>query len=160
MRKVLHLIKNGLIALTVLAGLAVPLNLPVAAHAQVPQESKDAACAGLGAASGQGCDESAGRSLRGLLATVINILSWIVGILAVIMIIIGGLKYITSNGDSNSISSAKSTIIYALIGVAVAALAQVLVRTVLAQVSPERAARERQSQACREALPPSEWDTC
>jgi hypothetical protein len=47
------------------------------------------------------------------------------------MIIIGGLKYVTSAGDSNSITSAKNTILYAIIGIIIAASAQFLVQFVL-----------------------------
>jgi hypothetical protein len=54
---------------------------------------------------------------------------------AVIMIIVGGLKYITSGGDSNNVSSAKSTIIYAIIGLVVVALAQFIVQFVLNKVT-------------------------
>ena len=62
----------------------------------------------------------------------------IVGVVAVIMIIIGGLKYITSSGDSNNVSSAKNTILYAIIGLVVVVLAQVIVRFVVtkADTSP------------------------
>lgn len=72
-----------------------------------------------------------GTDVNVAIRAAINILSIVVGVIAVIMIIIGGLKYVTSNGDSNSISSAKNTIIYALIGIVVVALAQALVRFVL-----------------------------
>ena len=48
-----------------------------------------------------------------------------------IMIIIGGFKYVTSGGDTNSIASAKNTIIYAIIGIVLAALGQILVHFVL-----------------------------
>ena len=65
----------------------------------------------------------------------ITVLSIIVGIAAVIMIIIGGFKYVTSGGDSTKISSAKSTIFYALIGLVVVALAQVIVRLVLTKAT-------------------------
>ena len=65
----------------------------------------------------------------------ITVLSIIVGIAAVIMIIIGGFKYVTSGGDSAKISSAKSTIFYALIGLVVVALAQVIVRLVLTKAT-------------------------
>jgi len=51
------------------------------------------------------------------------------------MIIIGGFKYVTSGGDSTKISSAKSTIFYALIGLVVVALAQVIVRLVLTKAT-------------------------
>jgi len=66
-----------------------------------------------------------------LIANIVNIFSIVVGIVAVIMIIIGGFKYITSSGDSNNISSAKNTIMYAIVGIVIAALAQVIVRFVL-----------------------------
>ncbi len=66
--------------------------------------------------------------------SAIDILSVVVGVIAVIMVIIGGLKYVTSNGDSNSISSAKNTIIYALIGIVVVAIAQSVVRFVLGKL--------------------------
>ena len=47
------------------------------------------------------------------------------------MIIVGGIKYITSGGDSGNISGAKNTIIYAVIGLIIVALAQMLVHYVL-----------------------------
>lgn len=62
---------------------------------------------------------------------VINVFSLIVGVISVIMIIIGGLKYITSGGDSGNITGAKNTILYAIIGLVVVALAQVVVKFVL-----------------------------
>lgn len=87
--------------------------------------------------SGGTCDSSNGDTVNNLVATVINIFSWIVGIIAVIMIIIGGIKYVTSGGDSNNISSAKTTIIYAIIGLVVVALAQVIVKFVLNRVTTD-----------------------
>lgn len=63
----------------------------------------------------------------GILTTVVEILSWVAGVAAVIMVLLGGLKYITANGDSNAISSAKNTILYALIGIAVFAVSQAIV---------------------------------
>jgi uncharacterized membrane protein len=73
--------------------------------------------------------------VSGLLRTVINVFSWIVGVIAVIMIIVGGLKYITSGGDSGNVSSAKNTILYALVGLVIVALAQFIVRFVLGQAT-------------------------
>ena len=69
--------------------------------------------------------------LNGLVAKVINIITVIVGIVAVVMIIVGGFKYITSGGDSNKVGSAKNTILYAIIGLIVVALAQFIVKFVL-----------------------------
>jgi len=68
-----------------------------------------------------------------LLTTIINIFSAIVGVIAVIMIIVGGLRYITSGGDSSKVGAAKQTLIYAIIGLVIVALAQLIVHFVLAQ---------------------------
>ena len=62
------------------------------------------------------CAPSAeGEGVEAILRKVIQIFSIIVGFVAVVMIIIGGIKYITSGGDSGNISGAKNTIIYAVI---------------------------------------------
>jgi hypothetical protein len=73
--------------------------------------------------------------LNDVITNIVNVLSVIVGIVAVIMIIIGGFKYITSGGDSGSITSAKHTIIYAIVGLVVVALSQFIVRYVLDQAT-------------------------
>jgi hypothetical protein len=78
-------------------------------------------------------DPTVGSRVDNIIHLVINIFSLIVGVVSVIMIIIGGLKYITSGGDSGNITGAKNTILYAIIGLVVVALAQVVVRFVLAK---------------------------
>lgn len=103
--------------------------MPATALAQ----TKEAICEGVGKTAGAtGCVGN--NSLDGIVKTVINVMSMIVGIIAVIMIIIGGIKYVTSSGDSNNVNSAKNTILYAIIGLVVVALAQVIVRFVLDRV--------------------------
>ena len=98
---------------------------------QVSAVGTDDVCAGLEGAGGGGCDSGTGPSVESTVQTAINIVSWIVGIIAVIMIIVGGAKYVTSGGDSNGIQSAKNTIMYALIGIVIVALAQVIVQFTL-----------------------------
>jgi hypothetical protein len=70
----------------------------------------------------------------GILTKAINIISIIVAIVAVIIIIIAGLKFITSQGNAQSINTARNQIIYAIIGIIVAALAQGLVALVLRRI--------------------------
>ncbi len=83
-------------------------------------------CTGVGAASGQsGCD--GGKGLGVNFKTIANTLIFLVGAIAVIMIIIGGLRYVLASGDSAALKSAKDTVLYALIGVAVSLLAYALV---------------------------------
>jgi heme/copper-type cytochrome/quinol oxidase subunit 2 len=73
--------------------------------------------------------------VNNLIHTIVNLLSAIVGIVAVIMIIFGGLRYITSGGNDSSVTGAKNTILYAIIGLIIVALAQVLVRFTLNKVT-------------------------
>lgn len=82
-----------------------------------------------------GTGEDPATSIEDTIQTVINIISIIVGIVAVIMIIIAGFKYITSNGDSGAVSGAKNTIIYAIVGLIIVALAQAIVRFVIGRIT-------------------------
>jgi|SRR3989344_3363110 len=74
-------------------------------------------------------------SLNNTITKIINILSVIVGVIAVIMLIFGGFRYVTSSGDATRVASAKNTLLYALIGLIIAALAQVIARFVLKQTT-------------------------
>ena len=74
---------------------------------------------------------NAESKVNGLIRTIINIFSLIVGVISVVMIIIGGLKYITSNGDSGNVTGAKNTILYAVIGLVIVVFAQLIVKFVL-----------------------------
>lgn len=117
-------------SLVLAAGLVGAAALPVSVSAQGASGSaRQAVCEGVN--QGGGTCNSNGAELEKVIATVIRILSLIAGIAAVIMLIIGGLRYVTSNGDSSSIASAKTTIIYALVGLVLVAAAQVIVRFVL-----------------------------
>ena len=64
---------------------------------------------------------------------IVNVFSVIVGTAAIIMIIYGGFRYITSGGSSERIGSAKTTLIYAIIGLVVVALRRYLYTSYSAQ---------------------------
>lgn len=70
----------------------------------------------------------------GVIVRVVEMLGWIVGFASVLMIIIAGIKFITANGDAASVKSARDTIIYAAIGVAVFASSQVIARFILSNL--------------------------
>lgn len=121
-----------LVLTAVMFGFSFGVLSTVTVHAQI--DPKGQACGALNAASGGAGDcttAPAGPNVDSTLKLAINLFSLIVGIAAVLMIIVGGLKYITSNGDSGNISGAKNTILYAIIGLVVVALAQVIVKFVL-----------------------------
>ena len=85
------------------------------------------------------CSSGTGRSpqesMNEMISQIVNIISVIVAVVAVIMIIFGGFKYITSGGDSSNITSAKNTILYAIIGLIIVALAQFIVKFVLGKAT-------------------------
>lgn len=85
--------------------------------------------------SSSNCETGSGGSVQTLASDVINIFSWVVGIVSVIMIIYGGFRYITSAGNDSSVTSAKNTILYAIIGLVVVAISQILVKFVIAKFS-------------------------
>lgn len=129
---------KGLSALLVI-GLAITCLAPAAptqAATRLFQGAVNEACEGTRlddtASSSTDCaDGQAGSRVSSVLKLVLNVFSWIVGIIAIIMMIIGGLRYITSGGDSNSVNSAKNTILYAAVGLVIVAMAQAIVRFVV-----------------------------
>jgi len=73
-------------------------------------------------------------SIEKLITTILNVFSAIVGSVAVIMVIIGGFKYVTSSGDSNAASSARNTVLFAVVGLIIVVFAQIIVRFVLQKI--------------------------
>lgn len=128
-------IKNVMLVAASLFAVAVPVMVPASAFAQADVQSNlcDGSNFQIDSNSGTStsCATQQGQGLNDLLKKIVNIISAVVGVVAVIMIIVGGFKYITSGGDSNNVSGAKNTIIYAIIGLVIVALAQVIVHFVL-----------------------------
>lgn len=63
--------------------------------------------------------------------SIVNAFIYVIGAVAVLMIVIGGFRYVVSGGDQGSITSAKNTILYAVIGLVVAILAYTIVNFVV-----------------------------
>lgn len=94
--------------------------------------SKNEVCKGLGeVVNDKTCTGDSGGSFDKLVSTLLNLFSTIVGVVSVFMVIFGGFRYITSGGDSSKVTSAKNTIIYAVIGLVVVAFSQILVKFVI-----------------------------
>ena len=70
---------------------------------------------------------------QGVITTIINTMLFIVGLLAVIMIIYAGIRFVTAHGDEKQVESARQTIIYSVVGLIVAILAYALVNWVFSQ---------------------------
>lgn len=70
----------------------------------------------------------------GLVKNIINFLLTAIAVVSVIMLIIGGFKYTTSNGDANQVTAAKNTIMYSIIGLVVAIFAFAIVDFVVKKI--------------------------
>lgn len=133
-------IKTLFIAVTAVFAFAAPALVPAAVYANAQDTIESGLCQGTSLDTGAtgNCSAQANDAqgkINTILTQVINIFSIIVGVIAVIMIIFGGLKYITSGGDSGNVSGAKNTIIYALVGLVIVALAQFIVHFVLGKAT-------------------------
>lgn len=139
-----HLIKLTVFLLSAIV--YINLYTPVAAQATTSfngplttvADSNDEACQGLGQLGGTRCQSQGGNpegKIDNLASKIVKLISYIAGIIAIIMVIIAGVRYTTSGGDSAKVGAAKSALIYALIGVAILALAQFLVHFVLTNTS-------------------------
>lgn len=102
---------------------------------------------GVNVAAGKD-DASKPRDLGSIVKSIINILSVVIGAIAVIMLMFGGFRYVTSAGNDTAVQSAKNTILYAIIGLVIVALAQVMVQFVLGSVGAsevDNASKSKQS---------------
>jgi len=126
MTKTIKNVIAGLLIVPVLA-FGVSLVSPVVSQVSAQESSVQ-----------KGIDASKGTGVPGelfgdgsIFTTIVNILLFLIGAISVIMLIIGGIKYTVSGGDSGQITSAKNTILYAIIGLVVAFLAFAVVNWVL-----------------------------
>jgi hypothetical protein len=71
----------------------------------------------------------------GIFRTITNVLLFLIGAISVIMLIVGGIRYVVSGGDSTAVQNAKNTILYAIVGVVVAILAYAVVNFVIGSFS-------------------------
>lgn len=133
-RKITNIVLSlGLLLGTVgaLAPASYALSPVAVGHGGIVADSRSDVCAGAGLAGANCGDQGAG--LTNVVKNVINILSIIIGITAVIMIILAGLKYVMSAGDTSAIASAKHTVLYAIVGLVIVAMSQVIVGFVLSK---------------------------
>jgi hypothetical protein len=126
--KLTQLIVSGMIALFGAVGLTTLSLAP--AHAAPPCNTPACQVKIGSNAAGAGSEKD---TLGDKVKIVINVLLFLIGAVAVIMIILGGIRYVISNGDSSQVTSAKNTILYAVIGLIVALLAYAIVNFVIKQ---------------------------
>lgn len=72
----------------------------------------------------------------GIFTTITNVMLFIVGAISVIMIVIGGLRYVVSGGNSSNVTTAKNTILYAVVGLIIAIMAYAIINFVISSFIP------------------------
>lgn len=137
-QKIKKFIVIGVASFTMLLpGLAVPA-IGGIAFADIQADlctGVDAAAAPTGASCATPTEGTGTSGVKAIAARIVTIFSIIVGAISIIMIIYGGFRYITSGGDSGKVGNAKNTLLYALVGLIIVALAQLIVRFVLTQTN-------------------------
>lgn len=120
--KISKLIKSTLCAFFCILGLSSLLYCPSYAEgvcdSTAPAEVKAAA----------GCNGNNNEdALRNVITNILNSIIGVTGLVAAIFVVVGGINYMTSNGDAGKVEKAKKTILYACIGIAICALAFAIV---------------------------------
>jgi bacteriorhodopsin len=114
--------------LTILA--MSPIATPVLVRANVAENLN---CGAAGSLDGSNCGSVTDGASR-INDTVTNVIVFfqvVVGLISVFFIIYGGLRYITSGGETGAVKSAKNTILYAILGLVIVLIAQFIVQFVL-----------------------------
>jgi hypothetical protein len=106
---------------------AVAITMSLAAAPVGAQINKGITAAG-------GAENTASVNVEGTVLSVVNWLLFAVGVIAVIMLIWGGIRYVISGGAADKVKDAKNTILYAIVGLIVAILGYALVNWVISIV--------------------------
>lgn len=120
----------------ILASVAVMLCMfAPALPAHAAEDVLGEACKAKGAASSAACSGKSTTNplvgANGVLVKVARIMSFLAGVCSIILILVSGLMYIMSNGDSSRINSARTTLVYAVVGLIIVGVAQGIVILVL-----------------------------
>lgn len=124
-----HFLTRIILSLAVVASVLAP-----AAPAFAGTNLFNQTCATPGAGTSTVCRTAGGDAItttNGVIHRVSVILAILAGAVAVIVMVVGGIRYIASGGDSEQVARAKRTIIYAIIGLAAVVLGQTIISFVL-----------------------------
>lgn len=127
----------------ILTGLLIVPMLALLVGLSLPMDVSAAECVSgtYDIATGAVCGQGSGTSGQlfgpgGLFTIIVNVALFIIGAICVLMLIYGGIKYTTSAGDEKAVTSAKNTILYAVVGIVIAILAYALVNFVISALMP------------------------
>ena len=129
------MIRHLIITLSLVAGLSF---MAAPAPAQAADLFNGVQCSGKAAKSAvckdKNPDSNPVSGKNGVLLDITYIVSVIAGMAAIIMLLVGSIRYITASGDANAVSTAKKTIIYALAGIVIIAVSASLITFVVNRI--------------------------
>ena len=121
---------RGYISKIVTALLTIGLGIALVAT-PVSALGEGGASAGIGAARGDNTPSNLVNGDSSIIKRAINIMLFAVGVLSVVMLIFGGFRYVISGGKKESVTNAKNTILYAIVGLLVAVFAYAIINFIL-----------------------------
>ena len=121
---------QGYISKIVTALLTIGLGIALVAT-PVSALGEGGASAGIGAARGDNTPSNLVNGDSSIIKRAINIMLFTVGVLSVVMLIFGGFRYVISGGKKESVTNAKNTILYAIVGLLVAVFAYAIINFIL-----------------------------
>lgn len=126
---------TGVVAAFVFALVAVFTPVAPSANAADCGSPTDGIQAGLNCANpGDQVPQNLFGGPDSVFTTIVNVMLFLIGAISVVMLIYGGIRYTTSGGNSASVTAAKNTILYAIIGLVIAFLAFAIVNWVLGAI--------------------------
>ncbi len=131
-----QLLNKGLLVLAIVPMLALGVSVLSGDVASAVATAEPDLSLQSGADAAAGTDQTGNLfGDGGIFEVVSNILLFLVGAISVIMLIIGGIRYVVSGGDQAAVTSAKNTILYAIVGIVVAFLAYAAVNFVISSLN-------------------------
>ena len=92
---------------------------------------------GEGASSARGIDQATSLfGSTGIFTTLSNVMLFLVGAVSVIMVVVGGFRYVISGGNTTNVGAAKNTILYAIVGLIISMLAYAIINFVIGSFVP------------------------
>lgn len=120
--------KLVLSAIISILGFSMVATLPTFADTDICSLDVSAEVKAAAGCSGTGVSVD---TLPSVIVRILNAIILVAGLIAVVFVVIGGINYMTSSGDAAKIKKAKDTILYAIIGLVVCALAFAIVNFVI-----------------------------
>ena len=117
-----------IVAFGLLLGVVAPL--AVAGQAEAATFDLFKSCSGVESEICKDQDDQTLFGANSVWGRIINMMIFLIGAVSVIMIVVGGLRYVLSAGDSSAINGAKNTILYSVVGLVVALMAYAIVNFV------------------------------